>query len=85
MIKNVMVAVSKAGNCFNAYAPDYPGCLATGPTPDDARRNLSEALEMHIQGMIEDGMPLPDDRCEIGMVTVIVPTVKEVDGQALRE
>ncbi|MFW5856856.1 MAG: helix-turn-helix domain-containing protein [Planctomycetota bacterium] len=85
MVKNVMVAVCKAGNCYNAYAPDYPGCLATGGTPEEARKNMSGALELHIRGMIEDGETLPDDSCELGVVKVVVPTADKVDGRTLRE
>jgi predicted RNase H-like HicB family nuclease len=85
MIKNITVAVSKANNCYNAYAPDFPGCLATGSTPEEARKNMIGALELHIKGMLEDGEELPEDNCDIGFVSVVIPAAAKVDGSTLRK
>jgi predicted RNase H-like HicB family nuclease len=60
MEKKILVGVSMAGNCYNAHAPDFPGCLATGKTADEARQKLVRALALHIKGMIEDGEYIPD-------------------------
>jgi len=54
-----LVVVEDAGANFSAYSPDLPGCVATGATRDDAERNMYEAIQMHIEGLREDGLPIP--------------------------
>ncbi len=44
---------------FSAYLPDLPGCIATGKTLDEVRQNMAEAIELHLEGMREDGLPIP--------------------------
>jgi len=44
---------------YSAYLPDLPGCVATGKTIGELRQNMSEAIELHLQGMREDGLPIP--------------------------
>lgn len=39
--------------------PDLPGCIATGATIEETEREIREAIELHIEGMIEDGLPVP--------------------------
>jgi predicted RNase H-like HicB family nuclease len=39
--------------------PDFPGCVTAGATLEDARRMAAEALELHVEGMVEDGTPIP--------------------------
>ena len=46
---------------FSAYVPDLPGCVAIGQeTPEEAKNLIREAIQSHIQGMIEDGLPVPE-------------------------
>lgn len=54
-----LIIVEKAGNNYSAYAPDLPGCVATGKTREEAEENMIEAIEFHIQGLLEDGLPVP--------------------------
>jgi predicted RNase H-like HicB family nuclease len=44
---------------FSAYVPDLPGCVSTGATIDEAERNIREAIELHLAGLREDGLPIP--------------------------
>jgi predicted RNase H-like HicB family nuclease len=44
---------------FGVDFPDFPGCITAGETLEDARRMAAEALQLHIEGMIEDGDPIP--------------------------
>ena len=55
-----LIVVEKANDNYSAYAPDVPGCAATGDTQEEAERNLREALELHLQGLIADGEPIPE-------------------------
>ena len=54
-----LVVIEKANGNYSAFAPDLPGCIATGKTAEDAERNMHEAIEMHIRGLIEDNLPVP--------------------------
>ena len=54
-----LIIIEKTKNNYSAYCPDLPGCVATGKTREETELNMHEALEMHIQGMIEDKMPIP--------------------------
>jgi len=53
------IVVEKAGNNYSAYVPDLPGCVATGSTIEETERKIREAIELHIEGMMEDGLPVP--------------------------
>ena len=45
---------------FGVSFPDFPGCITVGKTLEEARRRAPEALALHIEGMLEDGEPIPD-------------------------
>ena len=54
------IVIEKAGANFSAYVPDLPGCIATGATVDAVERELREAIRFHIDGLREDGEPVPE-------------------------
>lgn len=45
---------------YSAYLPDLPGCVATGRTIDELRQRMGEAVELHLKGLREDGLPIPE-------------------------
>src|SRR5712692_2922757 len=49
----------KTGTGYSAYVPDLPGCIAAGDTVQKTSELMREAIEMHISGMREDGLPVP--------------------------
>lgn len=51
-----LVAIEKANNNYSAYSPDLSGCVATGVTREEIERNMHEAIELHVQGLIEDDL-----------------------------
>ena len=53
------IVVEKAENNYSAYVPDLPGCVATGFTVEETEREIREAIGFHIEGLIEDGLPIP--------------------------
>lgn len=55
-----LIVIEKADNNYSAYSPDLPGCVATGKTREEVERNMHEAVEMHVQGMLEDNLPIPE-------------------------
>lgn len=57
-----LIVIEKANNNYSAYSPDLPGCIATGATRENAEKNMFEAIEMHVQGLLEDGLPIPESQ-----------------------
>ncbi len=53
------IVLEKGTNNYSAYVPDLPGCVATGLTVEETEREIREAIEFHIEGLIEDGLPIP--------------------------
>ena len=54
-----LIIIEKAEHNFSAYSPDLPGCVATGATREEAEENMHEAIQLHIQGLLEDNVPIP--------------------------
>lgn len=44
---------------YSAYLPDLPGCIVTGKTLKEVKQRMREAVELHLRGMREDGLPVP--------------------------
>jgi predicted RNase H-like HicB family nuclease len=49
-----------AASKYGVFFPDLPGCVTAGLDLDDARRMAQEALRLHLEGMEEDGDPIPE-------------------------
>jgi predicted RNase H-like HicB family nuclease len=54
-----LIVIEKADGNYSAYSPDLPGGAATGTARDEAEQNMYQAIEMHINGLREDGLPIP--------------------------
>jgi predicted RNase H-like HicB family nuclease len=54
------VVIEKANQNYSAYVPDLPGCIATGDTVQEVEAEISEAIRLHIEGLVEDGLPVPE-------------------------
>jgi len=52
--------IEKANGNYSAYSPDLPGCVATGATREETEQNMYQAIELHIKGLLEDGLPVPE-------------------------
>lgn len=55
-----LIVIEKANDNYSAYSPDLSGCVATGETREAAVRNMQGAIEMHVCGLREDGLPIPE-------------------------
>ncbi len=55
-----LIVIEKTENNYSAYSPDLPGCIATGSTKEVVEKNIHEAIQMHIEGMREDNLPIPE-------------------------
>ena len=54
-----LVVIEPTGTGFSAYSPDLPGCVSTGTTREEVGRNMREAIELHLEGLREEGYPVP--------------------------
>lgn len=57
-----LIVIEKADGNYSAYSPDLPGCVATGKTRDQVARLMHEAIDMHVRGLLEDKLPVPQSR-----------------------
>lgn len=55
-----LVVIEKANGNYSAYSPDLPGCVATGETREEVEQNMYEAIEIHLRGLQEDSVPIPE-------------------------
>lgn len=55
---------------FVAECPSLPGCISQGRTHDEALNNMREAIDLHIEGLLEEGLPVPEERYETRLVSV---------------
>lgn len=69
-MKRFLVIIEKAEGNYSAYSPDLPGCVATGKTKDQAARNMHRAIKIHLEGLKEDGLPIPKSRSSAEYVAV---------------
>jgi len=53
------VVIEQANANYSAYVPDLPGCVATGASIADVEREIRDAIRFHIDGLKEDGLPVP--------------------------
>jgi predicted RNase H-like HicB family nuclease len=64
------VVIEKAENNYSAYVPDLPGCVATGATVEEAESQIREAIEFHLEGLREDGVPVPEPSSRVEYVEI---------------
>lgn len=68
------VVIEKGDHNYSAYVPDLPGCVSTGRTLEEVKAEIRDAIAFHIEGMLEDGLPIPlpassAEYVEIGLKT----------------
>jgi len=57
-----LVIIEKNSDSYSVYSPDLPGCVATGASREEAEKNMGKAVEVHIKGLLDKGMPIPEAR-----------------------
>lgn len=70
LAKSYLVIVEKSTTGYGAYVPDLPGCIATGPTRPEVEQLIREAISFHIEGLVLDGLPVPESTSEALEVAV---------------
>ena len=64
------VVIEQAEGNFSAWVPDLPGCVATGATVDEVLSEIREAIRFHIEGLREDGLPVPPPSIRVADVEI---------------
>jgi predicted RNase H-like HicB family nuclease len=64
------IVIEKAATNYGAYVPDLPGCVATGETIEETERLLREAIELHLEGMRQDGLAIPEPTSRVEYLEV---------------
>jgi predicted RNase H-like HicB family nuclease len=59
-VKKYLIVIEKTNSGFSAYSPDLPGCVSTGHSRDDVEKNMKEAITFHLDGLREEGQPVPE-------------------------
>ena len=67
-MKRYLVVFEKSETGYGAYVPDLPGCAATAPTKNDVEQLIYEAIRFHIEGLEEEGLPVPMPSSEAEMM-----------------
>jgi len=70
MSQRYLIVIERAPHNYSAYSPDLPGCVATGRTRKETESRMREAIELHLRGMKEDGLPIPRPSASAELVTV---------------
>ncbi len=70
LAKSYLVIFEKSATGYGAYVPDLPGCIATGPTRQEVEQLIREAIAFHIEGLVLEGLPVPDSTSEALEVAV---------------
>lgn len=65
-----VVIIEKGEHSFGAYVPDLPGCVAVGESREEVTNLIREAIEFHLEGLREDGRPVPTPASSIELVRV---------------
>ncbi len=64
------VVIEKAIGNYSAYVPDLPGCVATGMTIAEVESEIREAIQFHLEGMREDGTPVPAPSSQVEYIEI---------------
>jgi predicted RNase H-like HicB family nuclease len=59
-MKKYLIVIEKTASGFSAYSPDLPGCVSTGHSREDVEKNMREAIAFHLDGLREEGQPVPE-------------------------
>ena len=59
LMPRFLIIIEPGDHNYSAYVPDLPGFITTGKTPEEIKKNMREAIIMHLEGMIEDNEPIP--------------------------
>jgi predicted RNase H-like HicB family nuclease len=69
-VRRYTIIYERTGAGYGAHVPDLPGCIATGRTLEQTKLRMAEAIQAHLEGMREDGTPIPEPTTEADVLEV---------------
>jgi predicted RNase H-like HicB family nuclease len=66
------IVIEKADGNYSSYVPDLPGCVTTGATESEVESLIRDAIEIHVAGLREDGLPVPPPSSKVAYIDVAV-------------
>ena len=69
-MKRYAIVIERANANFSGYVPDLPGCIASGMSKEETEILLREAIELHLEGLREDGLEIPEPSSTVEYVEV---------------
>lgn len=69
-MKRFLVVFEKTNTGYSVYVPDLPGCISTGETKEEAEKNIYEAIELHLEGLLEDNEEIPTCQSEAEVLLI---------------
>jgi predicted RNase H-like HicB family nuclease len=69
-MKRFLIVIERTETGYSAYSPDLPGCVSTGGTESEVKKNMREAIAFHLEGLREEGMSLPEPHSSSAYVDV---------------
>jgi predicted RNase H-like HicB family nuclease len=69
-MQRFLIVIERADGNYSAYSPDLPGCVATGKDRKEVEQNMYEAIEMHVKGLREDNLPVPEPQATAEYVII---------------
>ncbi|MGA2328414.1 MAG: type II toxin-antitoxin system HicB family antitoxin [Bryobacteraceae bacterium] len=67
-MRKYAIVIERGEHNLSAYVPDLPGCITTGRTVKEIERNIREAIELHLEGLREDGEPIPEPHTAVAYI-----------------
>jgi predicted RNase H-like HicB family nuclease len=59
-MRKYLIVFERTETGYSSYSPDLPGCVSTGKTREETEQNMREAIEFHVDGLREEGYPIPE-------------------------
>jgi predicted RNase H-like HicB family nuclease len=79
------IVIEKAGNNYSAYVPDLPGCVSTGDTIRQTEKNIRDAIAFHLEGLQQQGDPIPAPSVKCEYVEVVRGAAKSRSSSKTRK
>lgn len=70
-MKYAIIIEKTPGSNYSAYAPDLPGCVATGESLEEIQKLMKEGIAFHLDGMRQDGLPIPEPLTDVAYAEVV--------------
>ena len=69
-MKRYLIVIEQTSPGFSSYSPDLPGCVSTGTSREEAEKNMREAIEFHVDGLRQEGYPVPEPQATSSYVEI---------------